>query len=594
MATNKVNYPSQFDTYGREISRRSSLYHNVDCGCYDHVQDSTRGSLCSVDYNLDNAGDIVSPFPIKDVNYNGCKSLYQRVHPNCTEESEVINDCTCPNEYHNNAFYFKYKNIRIRYVGFVYNKVNYIVDFDNRKVIYKPCQESCYVKLNRKISVNNNSITGAYSLGFNTVNCNTSASVEIYPNDINHCAVTLTSLRDYSKEVLDECYTCIEYFDINNMTDKYGNLITFVDYNEVLSLTKEDLASIYSQNELVEILYSIISNIKCNKDMTNVVKNILLSIKNKLNNNAYIGDEDNTCDMPICSDSCKCGCNNNNGDNIIKPPYIKPNQEAYQNFKEESLVGDWVSECGEYLIIEENHNAGFGRFRDFEASWRVRYEMSNNGKEYKDIILVVMYGYAELLDTSKRSIDLLPYDKYEYEFSINPITLELTNIEEGMSNNKYTKVKYIRKDFDMDIKLEFLYKDKTTKEIIFEAFKNGEIIEGIDSYEKVIDGELCAKDFEKVILECNITRKNTIFKDITLDIGNPSNEYDTLFSHNIQINSDTNTKDTFTEAFEITSTKEIDKLNKFFDLHLNVNVISSNRIEPIDFAFMYICEPKPI
>lgn len=580
MATNKVNYPSQFDTYGREISRRSSLYHNVDCGCYDPVQDSTRGSLCSVDYNLDNAGDIVSPLPIKDVNYNGCKSLYQRVHPNCTEESEVINDCTCPNEYHNNAFYFKYKNIRIRYVGFVYNKVNYIVDFDNRKVIYKPCQESCYVKLNRKISVNNNSITGAYSLGFNTVNCNTSASVEIYPNDINHCTVTLTSLRDYSKEVLDECYTCIEYFDINNMTDKYGNLITFVDYNEVLSLTKEDLASIYSQNELVDILYSIIKNIKCNKDMTNVVKNILLSIKNKLNDNAYIGDEDNTCDMSICNDSCNCGCNNNNGDSTIKPPYIKPTQEAYQNFKEESLVGDWVSECGEYLIINDDRSAQYGRVHNSRAIWNIRYEMSNDGKDYKDIILMIREDNTPLnTDISDK------YNNFMYEFSINPATLEITNLIEGMSHNKFTRKKVIKTDFDMDIKFKFFFTDGGVKEIINQAIKKG-----IPTTPITIESELLEKNFEKIEMSYCINRNNAIFTKIEV-ASNILEQDNGLFIHPIQIDSEFNTKEEIIGSFEIKAYREIYALSEFFNMVLFIECKGENpNVSDIDTIELLIDE----
>lgn len=580
MATNKVNYPSQFDTYGREISRRSSLYHNVDCGCYDPVQNNTRGSLCSVDYNLDNAGDIVSPLPIKDVNYNGCKSLYQRVHPNCTEETEIINDCTCPNEYHNNAFYFKYKNIRIRYVGFVYNKVNYIVDFDNRKVIYKPCQESCYVKLNRKISVSNNSITGAYSLGFNTVNCNISASVEIYPNDINHCTVTLTSLRDYSKEVLDECYTCIEYFDINNMTDKYGNLITFVDYNEVLSLTKEDLASIYSQNELVDILYSIIRNIKCNKDMTNVVKNILLSIKNKLNDNAYMGDEDNTYDMPICSDSCNCGCNNDNGDSTIKPPYIKPNQEAYQNFREESLVGEWISECGEYLVIKENGSAQYGRIKDSRALWSVRYEMSNDGKEYKDIILMIREN-----DTPQSTDMSDHYSRQMYEFSINPVTLDLINFEEGMSHNRFTKKEVIKTDFDMDIKFKFFYKDGSDREIIYQSIKKG-----IPETSIVIESELLKKEFEKIEVGYYISRNNSIFTKIEV-ASNIMYQSNGLFIHPIQVDSEFNTKEEIIGNFEIVTDKEIYALNGFFNMIISVECKGENPyVNDIDIVQVPIAE----
>lgn len=557
MPTNKVNYPSQFDTYGREISRRSSLYHNVDCECYDPSKDNnTRGSLCSVDYNLDNAGDIVSPLPIKDVNYNGCKSLYQRVHSNCTEESELINDCTCPNEYHNNAFYFKYKNIRIRYVGFVYSNVNYIVDFDNRKVIYKPCQESCYVKLNRKISVSNNSITGSYSLGFNTINCNTFVNVEIYPNDINHCTVTLTSLKDYSKELLNECYTCIEYFDINNMTDKYGNLITFVDYNEVLSLTKEDLASIYSQNELVEILYSIIRNIKCSKDMTNVVKSILLSIKNKLNDNTYMGDEDN---MPICNDSCNCGCNNNGNGNTT-PPYIKPNQEAYQNFNENKLLGLWESECKEYLSLKDDHSAEYGRFDNFKAMWSILYIMSNDGKEYKDIILRITDDYSSF------STDLPLFGK-AYEFSVNPITLELTNTEEGMSHNKFNKITHVTSNFSIDLEFKFFYTDESTKKIIYPAFKDGQYAE-MNGF-VTMDHSLFEKKFEKLIIVCNVTRNDSKIKTMQIESNmmNPNND-NIFFSHKKEISSEFNNKEEFALTFEINSSKEIDLLNTFFNIGL--------------------------
>lgn len=204
------------------------------------------------------------------------------------------------------------RNLRIKFVGFIYNSINYIIDLDNKEVIYKSLKDTHYKRLKGKVSVMVSPITKSYSLNFNLYQECSCAEVEVYPNCIDHCSVTITDIKNHSKEILDDNYVAYEFFKIANMLDKNLNIITMVDYEVVFNLTENELATLFTYNEAISFIKEFIDNIYEEKDVMEVTKGLLHNIKNKLNESVEEEDNETDDDIVIIPGV------NDEGDNIIE------------------------------------------------------------------------------------------------------------------------------------------------------------------------------------------------------------------------------------------------------------------------------------
>lgn len=173
-------------------------------------------------------------------------------------------------------------NLRIKFVGFIEDKINYLVDLDNREVFYKHLDCTNYTKLSNKFVIIDNPINDSLTVSFKLADRVNICEVEIYANCITHVNVTLTNTLTHEKTVLPEEFTTYDYFSKQNLLDKNGNLNLFVDYDRVFSLTKHNIGLIYNTCERVDFIYNVLQDIKSQKDFSVIVKNILTGVRDKL------------------------------------------------------------------------------------------------------------------------------------------------------------------------------------------------------------------------------------------------------------------------------------------------------------------------
>lgn len=174
------------------------------------------------------------------------------------------------------------ENLRIRFVGFFHDETNYIVDLDMREVSYKAITCSTYRKLESKITTFTNPINSSLTLSFQTVDKKFTVEIEVYPNCIKHCTVSLLDNVTHIKTILEKEYYNFDYFTSANLLDKNGNIFTFVDYNDVFNLTSEQLLDMFSHEECASILYKTITNIECQKNFSIIIKSFLEDIKKRI------------------------------------------------------------------------------------------------------------------------------------------------------------------------------------------------------------------------------------------------------------------------------------------------------------------------
>lgn len=364
----KKSSPTNFDSYGRYITRESDMNH-----CKTTTHNCKAVGNC--DYGLPNFPVQIPPMSVESIKYNRCDCDKSPVNPN-------LSDCS------NHALYFKYHNVRIRYVGFIFHEINYIADLDNRIIFYKPLKETCYRQLPSKVSTSTNSLTNSYRLSFPLYKSHSCAEVEVYPKDIEHCSVTISDSISHEKLILPDEYTTFEFFDMKNMLDENGNLITLVDYKEVLDLTESELLMLYTFPEMVKLIKNILDNLSNEKDLTVVIKNLLVEMKRKLIENTGCGcnhnDTECSCshhdildeDFPI--HNCGCGCNH------PSTPIIPPAEDP---FKIEDLYGKYLSECGELLIILPDGKYTSSNIQDTSTlEWKITYSLNMDGTIGKPII----------------------------------------------------------------------------------------------------------------------------------------------------------------------------------------------------------------
>jgi hypothetical protein len=174
------------------------------------------------------------------------------------------------------------ENLRIRFVGFIYGDINYIVDLDEREVSYKPVSCGVYRKLDTKISTFINPIDNSLTLSFKSINGHNTVEVEVYPQCIKHCSITLTNTVTHEKTVLAKEYYNFDYFLAGNLLDKDGNIFTFVDYNDVFSLTEEEIEIMFKNGESYNLIKRTLDDISIQKNFSIIIKNFLESVKVKM------------------------------------------------------------------------------------------------------------------------------------------------------------------------------------------------------------------------------------------------------------------------------------------------------------------------
>lgn len=409
----KKTYPSKFDAYGRQITREAYMDTPVDM--YSNV--ASNGSNETANYPVQTAP--VSPL---DVKYNGC---------NCNNNSSgsgsgssadnTYTDCS------NHALYLKYSNVRIKYIGFIYNRVNYIVDLDNRKVLFKTLDYTKYQQLANRVTVTSDSLTCSYKLSFNMYKVCMVASVEIYPNDIQNCNVTITNKNTHESFLLDKDYIAYEFFDAKNMLDKNGNIITFINYQDIFKLTTADLMTLFSYPESINLIKSILDNVMNSKDLVSVVKDLLVDIKNKYidwnsgicnddNNNDITDDEFNdgcncTPDCPVCGDDNDdgCICPPTDSDKPIRPcpPHTPP---ICPIIRESQLYGTYYGSDGEVITLSEGNKCTYSLCNPEDTlEWKY-YAVGDVNREKIDDIIV------EILD-----IDTETFYRFSYAFRMRKL-----------------------------------------------------------------------------------------------------------------------------------------------------------------------------
>lgn len=498
---NRKEYPSDFDSYGKFITREAlmdSSARRIKNNCL---------SNCSCNSNpSDNSSNNGSNCPADDANR------------------------------HFSSLYLKYNNLRIKYVGFIYECINYIVDLDNRKVMFKPLKETKYQQLQCRVNVTSDNLTKSYKLGFHLYKSNYIANVEIYPNDIENCNVILTDRTTHNTEMLDKDYVAFEFFDAKNMLDEHGNIITFVNYQDIFKLDEQDLMTLFTYTESITFMKSILNSIMNSKDLTEVVKKLLIDIRAK-----YMDYMNNDCpctppsDLPDDSfipsdDGCDC-CNPvkppHHPDNCRppKPPiddnhchHHRPHKPGLKPVNEKELLGTYYNKKDNETISlnsDKTASLSFIKNEDSYVEWSVYYVGDINCDIVEDIIL-------ELNDVTTDET---------YKFFYNPKSRILTNASDS------TLV------FERDIKeipsldFSFIGNDYTTPSLIFRDGvindNNGsiEVVEDYDNF-KSVKVELSKKYVSdkgvfKFIFQENNTMMvdNNIYLTTDIDFNDENPEY---------------------------------------------------------------------
>lgn len=173
-------------------------------------------------------------------------------------------------------------NLRIRFVGFISDTTNYIVDIDNKEVLYKESTCTIFKKLTNRVTSFVNPINNSMVISFKLHHEESVAEVQLYPGCISHCTVSLTGCKTHNKEVLEKDFFNFDYFDYNNLLDKNGNVSTFVDYNEVFGLSEEELSLVFSHEESINFIKRIIENIQGQREFIEIIRGILTEVKSKI------------------------------------------------------------------------------------------------------------------------------------------------------------------------------------------------------------------------------------------------------------------------------------------------------------------------
>lgn len=454
---NKQKNPTYFESYGRQQTTRSaeinqtlnnSLSGNPSCNC-------SNGN-----YNMN------------DYPTNGDNNM-----------NNTFSNCNC-----NSAVYLKYCNLRIKYVGFIYDNVNYIVDLDNRCVLYKPKLESCWRHYNTKVSISSNDQLKSYQLSFKLIGNKDVATCEVYPNDINSCSVDITNIRSHKKQTLSNDYINYEFYSKRNMLDSRGNIITYNNYSKVFKLTQTELMKLFTHGESAELIHNLLEVLNLTKDTNITVDELLTTVRDKMNNNDYSGGIDdiinggnnNSCGCG--NSSCKCTSikNNESNDNsssdntnIDKPsddntnngcncgcgntPFEPIPKDVLYEVEKEDIVGFYRSEMNDSIRFLDTNTVVMDRYKDEELSWYPYYIVDKSGDAIALIIRIELNDGISYLD-----------------FEYNPVVNELKEVNKRL--NVYKRTKSGEVNFNLNAVFVFTRNDGYETEKTIKLFKNGMIL----------------------------------------------------------------------------------------------------------------------
>lgn len=274
-----INIPVNRCINRSELLVDSSLCGNICSTCKDNT--STSGT--------DNAENGTVFVPELDRPYNACCDHYC----DCARLSDLEQK---------KPVVVEGRRVRIRYVGFIYKNCNYIIDLDNKIVVYKYMDEAYYKKMsNNTVHLHVEPVTYAYVININLVNENATAEIEVYPNDISRVCVMVTQLDTHHKEILDDAFTNYDYFSYRNMIDDKMNIITLTKYNDIFAMTLSDITEVFDLPTSGLFIQRFINDVYQNKDKPLTVINDLLQFikttrNDKLKAQSETSEEDDKID----------------------------------------------------------------------------------------------------------------------------------------------------------------------------------------------------------------------------------------------------------------------------------------------------------
>lgn len=515
---NKRQNPTHYDSYGRrQLTRSSVINETLDA---DLSGNPTLSSLKNSGSSgvASNANYTMNNYPV-------------RVNPSGT-------DCCNPdtNNYYDDDFghslYLKYHNLRIKFVGFIYNNVNYIVDLDNRNVSYKPVKESCWRHYNTKLSVSSNALLKSYQLSFKLIGNNEMVTCEVYPNDISCCKVEVTNIVSHERQILSNDYINYEFYSKKNMLDSDGNIITYLNYANVFRLTVEEIMMLFTHQECATLIYDMLNLLNESKDSNIVTNELLIQIRNQMSNVDYNNGYDdiinngnnnsnNNCSHGCCCDNVKYnlnGSNSNNGNNNNNTsnngtnnsgnnncscdsnyPFTPIKENILYEVEREDIAGLYRSEMNDTIDINIDSSVIMERFKEENLIWEPYYIVGDSGRP---IALIIRIKHE----------DGITYN----DFAFNPITKELKELNKRM--NKYSRVKSGKVNFNLNAVFVFTREDGCETEKTLKLFRNGLLLgnnTNIGSFDAVYD-VLLSDDMEKAEVYFVGDMRDTFFGSLEL------------------------------------------------------------------------------
>lgn len=259
--------PNPNDIYGRAVTREAELRRRHLDMCCTSCSSPVKVPELSIeeDYNYKNIGQ--SQF----------NEIPHHHHDWCTNSTGVPHHHDC-----GSLPVDEYDYLRLKYVGFIFNNTNYIVDFDNRVVFHRKVGSvsSAYYKLKEKITVRAQHTRTSMTLSFNISSPETryTVDVEIYPRVSYIANVTITNLDTLSKLTLSKDNYAVSCTTMNALLTDAWNIDTFMDFSKVLCLTKQDLDTIYTKQGLIDTIKSTLDTLDC----TSSPKEAIYTMLNKI------------------------------------------------------------------------------------------------------------------------------------------------------------------------------------------------------------------------------------------------------------------------------------------------------------------------
>lgn len=260
--------PNPNDIYGRAVTREAELRRRHLDMCFTPCASKVQVPDLSIEEECD----------YKNVSQSQFNEIPHHHHDWCTTS-------TGPTHHHHDCGSLpvdEYDYLRLKYVGFIFNDTNYIIDFDNRTVYHRKVGSvsSAYYKLKEKITVRAQHTRTAMTLSFSISTSETRYTVdaEIYPRVSYFANVTITNLDTLSKLTLTKDMYAISCTTMNALLTDAWDIDTFMDFTKVLCLTKQDLDTIYTKQGLIDTIKSTLSTLDTTSSPKKAIYNMLNEI----------------------------------------------------------------------------------------------------------------------------------------------------------------------------------------------------------------------------------------------------------------------------------------------------------------------------